>query len=609
MPPRHLRAVTALLASCALIPALLLSTPAHACGGFFCSQVPVEQRGEQIIFGFERGKVTAIIQIAYQGSAEDFAWIVPVEGTPGIALGPDSLFDTLRQQTDPYFRLDWDYDNSSSCEWMMFDSAPTGAAESGDDSFGAGGVTILDKQVVGPFEAVTLTATGADVLLDWLNQNDYDQPPESLPLIEHYLKLEMNFVAVKLLESAAVGDLQPLMLELDAPGPCVPLVLTRIAAAPDMPVTLWTFGETRTIPTNWFGVDVNLRKIDWFDNGSNYEKVATMAIDEAAGHGFITEYAKPMRTQYLVNTNGLDTAYLSTVTSPIDFLQEMLNQGFPRNAQAQTLIQQFIPKPAEEALPDGCKEDREFYTWNMDECITYMPADWTFDSQGFAAALEEKVVAPMVAVDRLLDTLTTLDTDGDGQADSSYLTRLFTTVSDHEMTRDPMFDFNPDLPEVSNERVAKVSATCDPDDPGMISSATLTVGGISWDVEGPIPLWGGGGGDFLDPVPTEASASEIVVYGTSGPAEVVVQWEGSEVVVGKPGDVAQREQAFEMMDPTHIQWDGEVPESNVVDPATPATPTSSSSSGGCAGSAPLSSLLWLISCGVIALLPLRRRRT
>ena len=86
---------------------LLISTPVLACGGFFCSQVPVEQRGEQIVFGYGPDGVTAIIQIAFQGSAEDFAWVVPVTGQPTIALGPDAIFSTLRMRTDPQFWLEW----------------------------------------------------------------------------------------------------------------------------------------------------------------------------------------------------------------------------------------------------------------------------------------------------------------------------------------------------------------------------------------------------------------------------------------------------------------------------------------------------------------------
>ena len=101
--PHRLALFAALFASL-----LLVAAPVLACGGFFCSQVPVEQRGEQIVFAYGPGdKVTAIIQIAYQGSAEDFAWVVPVTGQPTIALGPDAIFSTLRMRTDPQFWLEW----------------------------------------------------------------------------------------------------------------------------------------------------------------------------------------------------------------------------------------------------------------------------------------------------------------------------------------------------------------------------------------------------------------------------------------------------------------------------------------------------------------------
>ena len=40
---------------------------------------------------------------------------------------------------------------------------------------------------------------------------------------------------------------------------------------------------------------------------------------------------------------------------------------------------------------------------------------------------------------------------------SKYLTRLLTIVSPEEMTKDPIFAFNPDLPDVSNQHTAKIA--------------------------------------------------------------------------------------------------------------------------------------------------------
>jgi hypothetical protein len=42
-----------------------------------------------------------------------------------------------------------------------------------------------------------------------------------------------------------------------------------------------------------------------------------------------------------------------------------------------------------------------------------------------------------------------------------YVTRLYTTMSGDEMTVDPVFDFNPDLGDVSNLHTAERTLTCD----------------------------------------------------------------------------------------------------------------------------------------------------
>jgi hypothetical protein len=220
----------------------------------------------------------------------------------------------------------------------------------------------------------------------------------------------------------------------------------------------------------------------------------------------------------------------------------MLNQGFPRDAQTQSIIRQFIPKPAEDELPDECKTDQQFYTWNMTECLQYMPEDWTFDPQGFADALQEKVVEPLRGVQEMLDGLASRDQNGDGTPDSSYLTRLFSTVSPEEMTRDPMFDFNPDLGNVDNWHTAMVTDyVCDEETPSSIGSMTIEVDGESFTLEGPFDMWSVTPEDFVDPAGDEAAATQILLFGTSGEPEII-----------DPADVEQREQTLELMDPTHL---------------------------------------------------------
>jgi hypothetical protein len=70
-----------------------------------------------------------------------------------------------------------------------------------------------------------------------------------------------------------------------------------------------------------------------------------------------------------------------------------------------------------------------------------------FDTQAFIDALEEEVVEPMIATQELLSS-------------RPYVTRLYTTLSAPEMDLDPLFDFNPDLPTVSNVHTARRVIEC-----------------------------------------------------------------------------------------------------------------------------------------------------
>ena len=79
---------------------------AQACGGTFCdvgsSAMPVDQRGENILFVIERGMVEAHVQIQYEGDPEQFALVVPVMARPEIEAGSDALFQNLLVATVPH---------------------------------------------------------------------------------------------------------------------------------------------------------------------------------------------------------------------------------------------------------------------------------------------------------------------------------------------------------------------------------------------------------------------------------------------------------------------------------------------------------------------------
>jgi hypothetical protein len=150
------------------------------------------------------------------------------------------------------------------------------------------------------------------------------------------------------------------------------------------------------------------------------------------------------------------------MTSASAFMQEMLNQGFASSDLVRGLLRKYIPKPDDALLPPNCQGDQSFYAvWNLESRLPHMPSDWTFDAAAFADELQARVVQPLI----------------DGQAlftGLPYLTRLFTTMSADEMVRDPLFSFNPDLPDISNVHRVEATPLCDPGSTNQASRVQLT---------------------------------------------------------------------------------------------------------------------------------------
>jgi len=465
----------------------LAPSNAQACGGFFCSlNQPVEQAGEEILFSVDGTQVTAHISIKYQGPSEKFSWVLPMPNVPEFGVGTEALFAALRQQTDPRFEIEWQ--NTADCNYTNGCYCELDAAAGPRDDGGGqntGSVDVVAEGSVGPFEYKVVDSDDSQALFTWLNDNGYDQPPTAKPIIKRYTDQGFVFVALRLQKDADTGEIQPIVLEYESPTmACVPLRLTSIAATDDMPITAWIVSEARAVPMNFFHVVLNASAYDWLNcaqpvdsggsfwcgfGGNNadcrqsYIDLVTQATDAVNGHGFVTEYAgtTSIMDDALYTQGRFDLDKLRTITDPELYLSELLSQGFPRTPLMQEIIRNYIPKPDESTLPDECKDDNAFYNWNMQYCLTFMPADWTFEPGLFTDDLENRIVQPLVDAQGIFDA-------------HGYMTRLFSTASPDEMDRDPLFSFNPNLPDVSNVHRVTATATCKPGTTNDVAWVDLT---------------------------------------------------------------------------------------------------------------------------------------
>lgn len=439
----------------------------HACGGFFCSNVPINQAVERILFVKRNdGKMTTHVQIQFSGQKTDFAWILPVPSVPELGVSHNTVFQQLQFATQPTFQLEWE---ESDCEFQpppifrdFEDGVPTAAG---------GGVDVISEERVGPYETAVITSTDPNAVAEWLIENGYQLDALGADLLRPYTDMGMYFLALKLAPDTDVGDLQPIAMTYDAQQPMIPIQLTAVAAEPNMGVLVWVLGEERAVPENYLHVEINEAAIDWLNFGSNYNQVVMDAADEAGGQAFTTEYAgqSNIMADRIYRTGQYDNLnLLSSNTDPIRFLEGLLVLGFPRDAQMQAIIRRQIPIPQqvwdegvlqvlyrgdieayEKAKSDTAtfvaNVERSFYN-NMEAYQEYM-TDIQFAPIAFITELNNTIVTPLQESQELFTTY-------------PYLTRLYTTLSASEMTVDPMFTFNPDLPDVSNIHTAKAKYEC-----------------------------------------------------------------------------------------------------------------------------------------------------
>jgi MYXO-CTERM domain-containing protein len=440
----NLRAIThAALGATLAASAFVAPSPAAACGGFFCdSAQPVNQQAERIIFARQPdGSVVAVIQIQYQGPSEKFAWMLPVAGSPTIEVSSNAAFDRIQAASNPLYRLNTTTEGTCRDEQDIRGNAASGDGDSAPSADGGegGGVTVVDSGSVGPYDYViiALDPEAMDlvaVAIDWLQENGYDVPELGSAVLRPYLEGGMNLLAFKLTKGNDTGSIRPVKLSFGQGLPSIPIRPTAVAAQPDMGVMVWVLGEHRAIPANYRSLELNDALINWLNPNLNYNDVVIRAANEAQGQGFVTEHAgsAPDLGQAIWQPWEAEQWRNLQLTDWSNREGELVNAlgDFAALDGMRELLSAFLVPPS------GVSED-DFYS-----CVAcyvdYQTADIEgFEPGAFMADMQTQVIDPLVDTQKLFAAATTS-------------TRLYTTMSAHEMTVDPLFDFNPDLPAVSN---------------------------------------------------------------------------------------------------------------------------------------------------------------
>jgi hypothetical protein len=306
------------LAGSALAAAAAITFPApsaHACGGCFgpppTATESIVVTGHRMAVAISPTETTLWDQFQYAGRPEDFAWILPIDGTATVELADNAFFEALAQQTQvnlvgtyPPLRTFCSDPCPSDLDLTLSGSESRG----GIALDGGAGVTVFHEGVVGPYETATIGSEDPDALVDWLQAAGYAIPDETRPVIAHYVELGLNFAALRLTPNAGVNQMQPVRVTTPGLMPVFPLRMVSVGAADTVGLTLYVFAEGRYGSQNFPTVELDRAALryDWASGTFNYGDLFDATLAEHDGRAWIVESAGEARLPLLRAYSSMD---------------------------------------------------------------------------------------------------------------------------------------------------------------------------------------------------------------------------------------------------------------------------------------------------------------
>ena len=279
---------------------------ACACGAFappVDTDGTIELNSEVAMVSYSSGKERIDMRLGVGSITKSAGLIVPTPNPPDVSMGAMTEFSALNKEMTPeqvHKDVWWSSDPYS-------DGAP-GGTNNDDEPMPP---VVLDQIQLGPIEATTLTASDAEGLTTWLNENKYGLSEDVTRLLDHYVQLNWAFVAMKLtIDNPINGDLAPIRFEFDSDKFVYPMVLSQ-AAQTTQQVTLYVFGDHRQDVT--------------FVNGDPVNKTVTWARD--------------VRNPALVKRGSYLTAISMTFENPsISITDDLLIVQAPTDDEVNTVV-------------------------------------------------------------------------------------------------------------------------------------------------------------------------------------------------------------------------------------------------------------------------------
>ena len=264
---------------------------ATACGGCFAppgaAQVVTDHR---MVLSLSSAQTTLWDQFQYSGSPEEFSWILPIRYTDStrVQLASDDFLRVLDNVMLPALQQPAPPPLPPGCRppETEYDALP-GSVQDGavfaDASSVDTGVTVLREEVVGPYAVAIVRGTSGMGLRDWLRMNGYSVPSAVEPVIDYYLGLNMDFVALRLRPGKGLNRMVPVRVTLDGYQPRLPLRMIAAGVADHVGIALTVIAQARIEAMNFPNLELRDSDFvyDWAaaPSPSDYPRIFVDAYD------------------------------------------------------------------------------------------------------------------------------------------------------------------------------------------------------------------------------------------------------------------------------------------------------------------------------------------
>jgi MYXO-CTERM domain-containing protein len=333
-----LRNVVRSSAFCAVLAALALAHPhdAAACGGCFhpendpAGSVVTDHR---MVFEITSKETILWDQVRYAGNPAEFAWVLPVRAGARIELSRGEWIAALDAATQttvngprpvcpPTGTTSHRPTTSSSsgsssgsssssggggCGGSYTPSSETapgvGGSNTTDDGSSSSGtnptftgdenVDVVAQSSIGPYQAVTIRASGTTGITAWLKTNGFAVPASIAPVIDAYIAEKLDFIALRLAPNQGVQAMRPVRVVTPGADTTLPLRMVAAGVGATVGLTLWVIGEGRYEAQNFPNAPVDWSSLAWNvqQMRSNRTLLEDAALASNGGRSWITEAA------------------------------------------------------------------------------------------------------------------------------------------------------------------------------------------------------------------------------------------------------------------------------------------------------------------------------